>query len=87
MYKLLREIGIFHNEIGHGVTTGLKMCIAAGKAFGIKDFKGIEGVSIVETSRSVPDAIKFIVHSCAGNRRLIIKDYGKLAATFIDRKQ
>ncbi|MFH0802668.1 MAG: FmdE family protein [bacterium] len=86
MDELLKEIGKFHGEIGHGVAIGLKMCFAVKKAFGIESFKEIEGVSIVETSRCVPDAIQYIVHSCAGNRRLIIKDYGKLAASFIDRK-
>ena len=81
----LKEIGYFRRAVEPGVAYGIKMIFGVKNYLKIKDFKKINLIVVAETSRCLPDAIQFLCGCTIGNRRLVIKDVGKMAATFIDR--
>lgn len=81
----LREIGYFRRVVEPGIAYGIKMIFSVKKHLKIKDMKKANLLVVAETSRCLPDAIQFLCGCTIGNRRLIIKDHGKMAATFIDR--
>ncbi|MFQ6003717.1 MAG: FmdE family protein [Candidatus Zixiibacteriota bacterium] len=83
--SMLKEIGYFRRILGPGVAYGAKMTLAAKEHLKIKDLKKANLFVVVETDHCLPDAIQFLCGCTIGNRRLIVKDYGKMAATFIDR--
>jgi formylmethanofuran dehydrogenase subunit E len=81
----LKEIGDFRRAVEPGIAYGIKMIFGVKNYLKIKDFKKVNLLVIAETSRCLPDAIQFLCGCTIGNRRLVIKDVGKMAATFIDR--
>lgn len=82
---VLKEIGHFRRILGPGVAYGVKMTQAAKEHLKIKDLRKANLFVIVETDHCLPDTIQFLCGCTIGNRRLIVKNYGKMAATFIDR--
>jgi formylmethanofuran dehydrogenase subunit E len=83
--NILLEIGYFRRAVEPGIAYGIKMILGAKNFLKIKDFKKVNLLVVAETSRCLPDAIQYLCGCTIGNRRLIINDVGKIAATFIDR--
>lgn len=84
MEQALKEIVIFRGSAEPGIAYGIKMVQAAKDFLKIRDLKKANLYAIAETSRCLPDAIEFLTGCTIGNGRLIIKDYSKMAASFID---
>lgn len=84
MENTLKELISFRGGAEPGVAYGLKMVQAAKDFLKIRDLKKADLYVIIESSRCLPDAIEFLTGCTIGNGRLIIKDYGKMAASFID---
>lgn len=84
MENTLKELISFRRGAEPGVAYGLKMVQAAKDFLKIRDLKKADLYVIAETSRCLPDAIEFLMGCTVGNGRLLIKDYGKMAASFID---
>jgi formylmethanofuran dehydrogenase subunit E len=83
--ELLEEIRHFRRAIEPGIAYGIKMILAAKETLKVKDLKKINLFVVVETTHCLPDAIQFLSGCTIGNRRLIVRDHGKMAATFIAR--
>ncbi len=81
----LREIGRFRRAVEPGIAYGIKMIFSVQKFLKIKDLRKVNLLVVAETSRCLPDAIQFLCGCTIGNRRLVIKDHGKMAATFFNR--
>ncbi len=69
-----------------GIVLGIRMALLALKELGLEvplqDHRSL--VTIVETDRCLPDALQLVTGCRLGNRTLQFKDYGKMAATFVD---
>ncbi|MBI3933433.1 MAG: TraR/DksA C4-type zinc finger protein [Acidobacteria bacterium] len=69
-----------------GIILGIRMALAGLKELGVEDpdrFKP-DLVVVLETDRCLPDAVELVTGCRLGNRRLKLKDMGKMAATLID---
>jgi len=84
MESVLKELISFRGSAEPGVAYGIKMVQAAKDFLKIRDLKKADLYVIAETSRCLPDAIEFLTGCTVGNGRLLIKDYTKMAASFID---
>ena len=85
--KLLAEAGEFHGDICGGIKTGTRMTMCGLRLLGIKDLKGEDRKKLlvfVEIDRCATDAIMALTGCRPGKRTMKIKDYGKMAATFVD---
>jgi formylmethanofuran dehydrogenase subunit E len=83
--NLLKEMGYFRRIVEPGIVYGVKMILGVKDYLKIKDLKKTNLLVVAETSRCLPDTIEYLCGCTIGNRRLVIKDYGKMAATFIAR--
>lgn len=81
----LKKIDYFRRAVEPGIAYGIKMVFGVKKYLKIKDFKRVNLLVIAETSQCLPDVIQLLCGCTIGNKRLVIKDVGKMAATFIDR--
>lgn len=84
MENTLKELISFRGSSDPGVAYGIKMVQAAKDFLKIRNLKKANLYAIAETSRCLPDAIEFLTGCTVGNGRLLIKDYSKMAASFID---
>jgi len=85
--KLLAEAGEFHGDICGGIRTGTRMTMCGLRLLGIGDPKGADGKKLlvfVEIDRCATDAIMALTGCRPGKRSMKVKDYGKMAATFIN---
>ena len=85
--KLLTEAGEFHGDICGGIRTGTRMTMCGLRLLGIDDPKGKDRKKLlvfVEIDRCATDAIMALTGCRPGKRSMKVKDYGKMAATFID---
>jgi len=85
--KLLAEAGEFHGDICGGIRTGTRMTMCGLRLLGIDDPKGKDRKKLlvfVEIDRCATDAIMALTGCRPGKRSMKVKDYGKMAATFID---
>lgn len=69
-----------------GFILGIRMCVLAMKLLEIDDPSQYHRklVVIVETDRCLPDVVQFVLNCRLGNRALKFKDWGKMAASFLD---
>jgi formylmethanofuran dehydrogenase subunit E len=84
---LLAEAGKFHGDICHGIAIGTRMTMSGLKRIGISDPKGADRKKLmvfVEIDRCTTDAIMALTGCKPGKRTMKIRDYGKMAATFIN---
>lgn len=82
----LKEAEAFHGHLCGGIVLGVRMALRGLEAIGIHDPKGEDRkklVVFVEIDRCATDAITSITGCRPGKRTMKIKDYGKLAATFV----
>jgi len=71
-----------------GIILGIRMALVALKDLGIDDPDKAHDdlVVVVETDRCLPDAVEMVTGCRMGNRRLKLRDMGKMAATWADLK-
>jgi len=84
---LVAEAGKFHGDICNGIAIGTRMTMSGLKRIGICDPKGADRKKLmvfVEIDRCTTDAIMALTGCRPGKRTMKIRDYGKMAATFIN---
>jgi formylmethanofuran dehydrogenase subunit E len=85
--KLLEEAGRFHGDICPGIQIGTRMTMSGLKRLGLSDPLGADRKKLmvfVEIDRCATDAIMALTGCRPGKRTMKIRDYGKMAATFIN---
>jgi formylmethanofuran dehydrogenase subunit E len=85
--NLLDEAGKFHGDICAGIQIGTRMTMCGLRHIGIKDPKGADRKNLmvfVEIDRCATDAIMALTGCRPGKRTMKVRDYGKMAATFIN---
>ena len=84
---LVAEAGKLHGDICAGIEIGTRMTMCGLKKIGITDPKGADRkklIVFVEIDRCCTDAIMALTGCRPGKRSMKIRDYGKMAATFIN---
>lgn len=85
--NLVKQAGAFHGDICHGIRIGTRMTMSGLRRIGIIDPKGVDRKKLmvfVEIDRCTTDAIMALTGCRPGKRTMKIRDYGKMAATFIN---
>ena len=87
---LLERAEAAHGHMCAGQILGVRMALLGLKALSIKDPLGIDRkrlVTFVEIDRCATDAIGMVTGCRLGKRTLKFRDWGKMAATFVDLSQ
>jgi formylmethanofuran dehydrogenase subunit E len=87
--EFLREAEIAHGHLCAGQVLGVRMAMLGLKMLGIEDPRGNKEdrkrlVTFVEIDRCATDAIAVVTGCRLGKRALKFRDWGKMAATFVD---
>ena len=85
--ELLREAEIAHGHLCAGQILGVRMAMLGCRRLGIAEPRGIDRkrlVTFVEIDRCATDAIAVVTGCRLGKRALKFRDWGKMAATFLD---
>lgn len=85
--SLLREAEIAHGHLCAGQILGVRMAMLGCRRLGIDDPRGADRkrlVTFVEIDRCATDAIAVVTGCRLGKRALKFRDWGKMAATFVD---
>lgn len=88
--ELLREAKIAHGHLCAGQVLGVRMAMLALTRLGIEDPRSSTSpdrkrlVTFVEIDRCATDAIGVMTGCRVGKRALKLRDWGKMAATFVD---
>ncbi len=83
----LREAEIAHGHLCAGQVLGVRMAMLGLEKLGIEDPRGKDRkrlVTFVEIDRCATDAIAVVTGCRLGKRALKFRDWGKMAATFVD---
>jgi len=86
-HALLKIAGAFHGDVCAGIEIGTRMTMCGLKRIGITDPGGEDRkklIVFVEIDRCATDAIMALTGCQLGKRSMKIRDYGKMAATFIN---
>jgi formylmethanofuran dehydrogenase subunit E len=86
---LLHEAEIAHGHLCAGQILGVRMAMLGLRCLGIDDPRGADRkrlVTFIEIDRCATDAIGVVTGCRLGKRALKFRDWGKMAATFIDLK-
>ncbi len=84
---LLHEAEIAHGHLCAGQILGVRMAMLGLARLGIVDPRGADRkrlVTFVEIDRCATDAIAVVTGCRLGKRALKLRDWGKMAATFLD---
>ena len=84
---LLRDAEVAHGHLCAGQILGVRMAMLGCQRLGIADPKGADRkrlVTFVEIDRCATDAIAVVTGCRLGKRALKFRDWGKMAATFVD---
>ena len=84
---LLRQAEIAHGHLCAGQILGVRMAMLGLNRLGINDPRGADRkrlVTFVEIDRCATDAIAVVTGCRLGKRALKFRDWGKMAATFVD---
>jgi len=84
---LLREAEIAHGHLCAGQILGVRMAMLGCERLGIGDPKGADRkrlVTFIEIDRCATDAIAVVTGCRLGKRAIKFRDWGKMAATFVD---
>ena len=88
---LLREAEIAHGHLCAGQILGVRMAMLGCRMLGIEDPRGLVNradrkrlVTFVEIDRCATDAIAVVTGCRLGKRALKFRDWGKMAASFLD---
>ena len=85
--ELLKQHELTHGTLCPGALLGLRMAVLGCALLGIEDPCGKDRNKLivwVEIDRWLADAIQTVTHARLGKRTLKFRDYGKLAATFLN---
>jgi formylmethanofuran dehydrogenase subunit E len=89
--ELLREAEIAHGHLCAGQVLGVRMAMLGCRMLGIEDPRGLvvradrkRLVTFVEVDRCATDAIAVVTGCRLGKRALKFRDWGKMAASFLD---
>jgi formylmethanofuran dehydrogenase subunit E len=84
---LLAEAASFHGHMCPGQVLGVRMTLAGCRAVGVDDPRAARKsfVVIAEIDRCATDAIEALTSVSLGKRTLKYVDFGKMAATFVNR--
>src|SRR3954467_14675381 len=85
--ELLKEAEIAHGHLCAGQILGVRMAMHGLEKLGIDDPRGQDRkrlVTFVEIDRCATDAIGVVTGCRLGKRALKFRDWGKMAATFVD---
>lgn len=88
--ELLQQAEVAHGHLCAGQILGVRMAILACRMLGIEDPRGADRkrlVCFVEIDRCATDAIGLVTGCRLGRRALKFRDWGKMAATFVDLKE
>jgi len=83
----LREAEIAHGHLCAGQVLGVRLALAGLARLGIQDPRGADRkrlVTYIEIDRCATDAIGVVTGCRLGKRALKFRDWGKMAATFVD---
>jgi formylmethanofuran dehydrogenase subunit E len=83
----LREAEIAHGHLCAGQVLGVRMAMLGVRKLGLDDPRGRDRkrlVTFVEIDRCATDAIAVVTGCRLGKRALKFRDWGKMAATFVD---
>jgi formylmethanofuran dehydrogenase subunit E len=83
----LREAEIAHGHLCAGQVLGVRLAMLGLENLGIEDPRGKDRkrlVTFVEIDRCATDAIAVVTGCRLGKRALKFRDWGKMAATFVD---
>ena len=84
---LLAQAEIAHGHLCAGQILGVRMAMLACRRLGIEEPRGRDRkrlVTFVEIDRCATDAISVVTGCRLGKRALKFRDWGKMAATFVD---
>jgi len=85
--QYLNDAAVVHGHLCAGQVLGVRMAMLGLKKLGIEDPQGKDRkrlVTIVEIDRCATDAIMVVTGCRLGKRALKFRDWGKMAATFVD---
>src|SRR5512141_370689 len=85
--EYLREAEIAHGHLCAGQVLGVRMAMLGLQKLGLEDPRGKDRkrlVTFVEIDRCATDAIAVVTGCRLGKRALKLRDWGKMAATFVD---
>ncbi len=85
--ELLRQAEAAHGHLCAGQVLGVRMALLGLARLGIADPRGADRkrlVTYVEIDRCATDAIALVTGCRLGKRALKFRDWGKMAATFVD---
>ena len=85
--EYLREAEVAHGHLCAGQILGVRMAMLGLELLGIEDPRGKDRkrtVTFVEIDRCATDAIGVVTGCRLGKRALKFRDFGKMAATFLD---
>ncbi len=85
--EYLREAEVAHGHLCAGQVLGVRMAMFGLRKLGIEDPRGKDRkrlVTFVEIDRCATDAIGVVTGCRLGKRALKFRDWGKMAATFVD---
>src|ERR1039458_5561835 len=84
---LLHEAERTHGHLCAGQVLGVRMAMLGLEKLGIEDPRGKDRkrlVTFVEIDRCATDAVSLVTGCRLGKRALKFRDFGKMAATFVD---
>jgi len=87
LQEYLDEAAVAHGHLCAGQVLGVRMAMLGLKKLGIEDPKGKDRkrlVTFVEIDRCATDAVAVVTGCRLGKRALKFRDWGKMAATFVD---
>jgi formylmethanofuran dehydrogenase subunit E len=85
--ELLKEAEVAHGHLCAGQVLGVRMAMLGLEKLGIDDPRGKDRkrlVTYVEIDRCATDAVAVVTGCRLGKRGLKFRDWGKMAATFVD---
>src|SRR5919204_1322620 len=85
--ELLREAEVAHGHLCAGQVLGVRLAMLGLQKLGIEDPHGKDRkrlVTFVEIDRCATDAVGVVTGCRLGKRALKFRDWGKMAATFVD---
>jgi formylmethanofuran dehydrogenase subunit E len=85
--EYLREAEVAHGHLCAGQVLGVRLALLGLRRLGISDPRGADRkrlVTFVEIDRCATDAVALVTGCRLGKRALKFRDWGKVAATFVD---
>jgi len=85
--EFLQDAAIAHGHLCAGQVLGVRMAMLGLEKLGIEDPQGADRkrlVTFVEIDRCATDAVGVVTGCRLGKRALKFRDWGKMAATFVD---